>query len=90
MSLSRRYSSVCQPSAVTEPVRLRATVPRGETNASKRCPERIPRRAEYSRCRIVGHWLGIEGKQTQNPIFAGMHTRIGSITMTFTVTAILQ
>lgn len=34
--------------------------------------------------------VGIEDKQTQNPIVAGMHTRIGSITKTFTVTAILQ
>ena len=34
--------------------------------------------------------VGIEDKQTQKPIVAGMHTRIGSITKTFTVTAILQ
>jgi D-alanyl-D-alanine carboxypeptidase len=34
--------------------------------------------------------VGVEDKQTQAPIVAGMHTRIGSITKTFTVTAILQ
>lgn len=33
---------------------------------------------------------GIEDKSTQKPIVAGMHTRIGSITKTFAVTAILQ
>ena len=41
----------------------------------------------------TGLWetaVGIEDKQTQKPIVAGMHTRIGSITKTFTVTAILQ
>jgi len=40
-----------------------------------------------------GTWetaVGVEDKQTQQPIVAGMHTRIGSITKTFTVTAILQ
>jgi D-alanyl-D-alanine carboxypeptidase len=39
-----------------------------------------------------GFWettAGVEDKQTQAPMMAGMHTRIGSITKTFTVTAIL-
>ncbi|MES2463673.1 MAG: serine hydrolase domain-containing protein [Armatimonadota bacterium] len=34
--------------------------------------------------------VGIADKQTQQPMVAGMHTRIGSITKTFVVTAILQ
>lgn len=40
-----------------------------------------------------GLWESVDGvanKQTQQPIAAGMHTRIGSITKTFVVTAILQ
>jgi D-alanyl-D-alanine carboxypeptidase len=39
-----------------------------------------------------GFWetsVGVEDKQTQKAMLAGMHTRIGSITKTFTVTAIL-
>jgi D-alanyl-D-alanine carboxypeptidase len=34
--------------------------------------------------------VGVSDKATQAPMVAGMHTRVGSITKTFTVTAILQ
>jgi len=40
-----------------------------------------------------GTWeraVGVSDKSTQTPIVAGMHTRIGSVTKTFTATAILQ
>jgi D-alanyl-D-alanine carboxypeptidase len=40
-----------------------------------------------------GTWettIGVSDKTTQTPMRAGMHTRIGSVTKTFTATAILQ
>jgi D-alanyl-D-alanine carboxypeptidase len=83
-----RSGTIARPLAFSEPTRaqLETAVNRGRSALN------IPGVVVSLYIPGEGLWetaVGVEDKQTQKPMVAGMHTRIGSITKTFTGTAIL-